>query len=140
MEKEEEKLGKDLRLKLDQIGADLVATRGGDFDTIAKEDNLVQAIISRLSTDEGELVDLGHADYGSRLFELMGEVNNAATRQRLKAEVQGCLSQEPRIKKIVNVTVTPHPKDPHRVDIDITVLPVESEVYLRILYPFRLEG
>ena len=101
MEKEDEKLGKDLRLKLDQIGADLVATHGGDFDTIAKEDNLVQAIITRLSTDEGELTDLGHADYGSRLSELMGEVNNAATRQRLKAEVQSCLSQEPRIRKII---------------------------------------
>ena len=140
MDKEEEKLGKDLRLKLDQIGADLVATRGGDFDTIAKEDNLVQAVISRLSTDEGELVDLGHADYGSRLFELMGEVNNAATRQRLKAEVHACLSQEPRIERLVNVTVAQHPEDVHRVDIDITVLPVESSVYLRISYPFHLEG
>jgi len=140
VEKEDEKLGKDLRLKLDQIGADLVATHGGDFDTIAKEDNLVQAIITRLSTDEGELTDLGHADYGSRLSELMGEVNNAATRQRLKAEVQSCLSQEPRIRKIINVSTTPHPKDAHRVDIDITVLPVESDTYLRISYPFRLEG
>lgn len=135
-----EKLGTDLRLKLDQIGADLVANRKGDFDTVTKEDNLVQAIISRLSTDEGELIDIGHADYGSRLFELMGEVNNAATRQRLKAEIQGCLSQEPRIKKIVDITVVPHPRDPHRVDIDITVLPVESTKYLRISYPFSFEG
>jgi phage baseplate assembly protein W len=140
VEKGEKKLGKDLRLRFDHIGADLVATRGGDFDTVAKEDNLVQAIISRLSTDEGELVDLGHADYGSRLFELMGEVNNATTRQRLKAEVQGCLSQETRIERIVNVAVAPHPKDAHRVDIDITVLPVETNVYLKISYPFRLEG
>ena len=135
-----EKIGKDLRLKMEQIGADLVASRTGDLATIAKEDNLVQAIISRLSTDEGELTDIGHADYGSRLFELIGEVNNAATRQRLKAEVQGCLSQEPRIKKIVDIIVTPHPKDPHRADIDITVLPVESSSYLRISYPFSFEG
>lgn len=135
-----EKLGKDLKLRFYEIGADLTATKKGDFDTVTNADNLAQAIITRLSTDEGELHDIGHADYGSRLYEVIGEVNNKATRQRLKALVRECLVQEPRIVEITNINVLPDPNDPHRVDIEITILPIESSVYLTIVYPFRLEG
>jgi len=135
-----EKLGKDLKLRFYEIGADLTATRKGDFDTVTDADNLAQAIITRLSTDEGELHDIGHADYGSRLHEVIGEVNNNATRQRLKALVRECLVQEPRIVEVTNINVLPDPNDPHRVDIEITILPIESSVYLTIVYPFRLEG
>jgi phage baseplate assembly protein W len=133
-------LGKDLRLMFYEIGADLSATKKGDFETVADEDNLAQAIIARLSTDEGELFDIGHADYGSRLFEVIGEVNNKATRQRLKALVRECLVQERRIKEVVNIDVMPDPADSHRVDIEMTILPIKSNEYLTIVYPFRLEG
>ena len=135
-----EKLGKDLKLRFYEIGADLTATKKGDFDTVTNADNLAQAIITRLSTDEGELHDIGHADYGSRLHEVIGEVNNKATRQRLKALVRECLVQERRIVEINNISVLPDPGDPHRVDIEITILPIKSSVYLTIVYPFRLEG
>lgn len=135
-----EKLGKDLKLRFYEIGADLTATRKGDLGTVTDADNLAQAIITRLSTDEGELHDIGHADYGSRLHEVIGEVNNNATRQRLKALVRECLVQEPRIVEVTNINVLPDPNDPHRVDIEITILPIESSVYLTIVYPFRLEG
>jgi len=135
-----EKLGKDLKLKFYEIGADLTATKKGDFETVKDEDNLAQAIITRLSTDQGELYDIGHADYGSRLHEVIGEINNEATRQRLKALVRECLVQERRIVEINNISVLPDPSDLHRVDIEITILPIESSVYLTIVYPFRLEG
>lgn len=135
-----EKLGRDLKLKFDQIGADLIVTPEGDLDTVASEDNLAQSIIARLATDEGELYDIGHADYGSRLHEVIGEVNNATTRQRIKTKVRECLDQEPRIKEVVSINVLTNPSDPHRVDIEITILPIESTKYLTISYPFRLEG
>jgi phage baseplate assembly protein W len=140
MAKKEETLGKDLKLKFDEMGADLVIATRGDLDTIAEEDNLAQAIIARLATDQGELYDIGHADYGSRLHEVIGEINNAATRQRIKAVVQACLEQEPRIRKVTNISVLTDPRDPHRADIEITLLPIESRVYLTVRYPFRLEG
>jgi len=136
----QEDLGKDLRLRFYEVGADLTATKKGDFETVKDEDNLAQAIIARLSTDEGELFDIGHADYGSRLFEVIGEVNNKATRQRLKALVQECLVQERRIKEVININVLPDPADSHRVDIEMTILPIKSGHYLTIVYPFRLEG
>jgi phage baseplate assembly protein W len=135
-----EKLGKDLKMNFQEIGADLVVTKKGDLETVANEDNLAQAIIIRLSTDEGELYDIGHADYGSRLYEVIGEINNKATRQRLKALVRECLVQESRIKEVSTINVLPDPHDPHRVDIEITILPIGSSVYLNIVYPFRLEG
>jgi phage baseplate assembly protein W len=137
---ENEDLGKDLRLKFYEIGADLTASKKGDFETITDEDNLAQAIIARLSTDEGELYDIGHADYGSRLFTVIGEINNKGTRQRLKALVKECLVQERRIKEVININVQPDPFDAQRVDIEMTVLPIKSSHYLTIVYPFRLEG
>jgi phage baseplate assembly protein W len=137
---DEENLGKDLKLRFYETGADLTTTKKGDFETITDEDNLAQAIIARLATEEGELYDIGHADYGSRLNEVIGEINNETTRQRLKALIRECLIQERRIKEVVNINVLPDPHDPHRVDIEMTILPIKSSSYLTIVYPFRMEG
>jgi phage baseplate assembly protein W len=135
---EREAIGTDLKLKFDWLGADLTLMEG-DYDTISAEENLAQAIIARLSTEEGELYDIGHADYGSRLHELVGEPNNERTRQRVENLIRDCLTQEPRIKEVANVNVRPSPNDLHGVDIEITVLPIESNTFLTVVYPFRLE-
>jgi len=140
MASEVEQLGKDLKLKFDLSGADLTTIHEGDFGTISEEDNLAQAIITRLSTDEGELYDIGHADYGSRLHEVIGEVNNAETRDRIKTLVENCLVQETRIKEVANVNVIKDPHDLHAVDIEITVIPIKGKGSLTIIFPFRLEG
>jgi phage baseplate assembly protein W len=140
MANQQEQLGRDLKLRFDQTGADLVVAFEGDFDTVADEDNLAQAIIARLATDEGELYDIGHADYGSRLHDVIGEVNNATTRQRIKAKVEECLVQETRIKQVVNINVVPDPDDPHAVDIEIAIVPIKGSDYLTVSFPFRLEG
>ena len=138
MSEKKEIIGKDLKLKFDKLGADLTATEG-DFETVSDEDNLAQAIIARLTTAEGELHDIGHADYGSRLHELIGEPNNERTRERIKNVVQDCLTQEPRIREVTSINVRPNPDDLNRLDIEITVLPAESSTFLSVVYPFRLE-
>jgi phage baseplate assembly protein W len=140
MANQQEQLGRDLKLRFDQTGADLVVAFEGDFDTVADEDNLAQAIIARLATDEGELYDIGHADYGSRLHDVIGEVNNATTRQRIKAKVEECLVQETRIKQVANINVVPDPDDPHAVDIEIAIVPIKGSDYLTVSFPFSLEG
>lgn len=132
-------IGKDLKLKFDQLGADLTITSEGDLDTVLGEDNLAQAIITRLSTDEGELCDVGHSDYGARLYDLIGEINNETTRERIKSKVLDCLAQEPRIKEVTSIVVKTAPYDPHQVEIEITVLPIGSNTFLTVVYPFRLE-
>jgi phage baseplate assembly protein W len=137
---EKREIGKDLKLRFNELGADLTVTEKGDLDTLEDYDDLAQAIIIRLSTDEGELYDIGHADYGSHLYEVVGELNNEVTRKRIQSIIRECLFQEPRIQEVVSVNVLTDHKDPHRLDIEITVLPIDSKTYLSLTYPFRLEG
>jgi phage baseplate assembly protein W len=137
---EKREIGKDLRLRFNELGADLTITERGDLDTVENYDDLAQAIIVRLSTDEGELYDIGHVDFGSHLYEVVGELNNEATRKRVQSIIRECLFQEPRIQEVVSVNVLTDQKDPHRLDIEITVLPINSKTYLSLTYPFRLEG
>jgi phage baseplate assembly protein W len=138
--KEEEKMGRDLKLRFSELGADLTITRKGDLSTVSSEDNLAQAIIARLATEEGELYDIGHPNYGSRLSEVIGEVNNEITRRKIKTVVQECLIQEPRIKRVTGINVLSDPLDHHRINIEITVLPQGTEGFLTIMFPFHLEG
>mgnify|MGYP000016161338 CR=1 FL=1 len=128
----------DLRLRIDSVGADL-SIREGDLETIREEDNLAQAIIHRLMTSRGELTDLGHPEYGSRLSDLIGEPNNERTRSRARNLVVECLSQESRIKEILSVNVNTNPLDPNRIDIEIVVVPVGVRKPISITYPLRLE-
>ena len=72
----------------------------GDVDITIGRDNLVQAIINRLLTRRGELATLGHPDYGSRLHELIGELNNLRLRVLAELYIRDCLAQEIRIEKI----------------------------------------
>jgi len=132
-------LGRDLRLKFDESGADLTVTPEGDLATVSGELNLAQAIIVRLTTGQGELVDIGHTGYGSRLHELVGEPNNERTRGRVKNVILSCLAQEPRIKEVLSVNVKTSFLEPHRFDVEITVLPAESRTTLSLVYPFYLE-
>jgi phage baseplate assembly protein W len=93
-----------------------------------------------LSTEKGELFDIGHPEYGSRLHEVVGEINNELTRRKVKAIVQDCLNQETRIKEINSIKVSADQYDHHRLNIEITILPVEGSNFLTLLYPFHLEG
>lgn len=135
---EKNEIGKDLKLDFDIIGVDLIAAKG-DIETVSDEKNLVQAIIHRLKTDEGELYDIGHADYGSRLHEVLGEPNTVRTRERIKNLIHSCLAQEPRIIKVTDIRVNSNPYDLNRLDIEITVQPIGKNASLNIFYPFNLE-
>jgi phage baseplate assembly protein W len=137
---EEKKLGQDLKLGFGEIGADLTVTLRGDLETVSGEKNLEQAIIARLSTEQGELYDIGHSEYGSRLHEAIGEINNEVTRRKIKAIVHECLTQESRIREITSINVFSDSHDHHRLNIEVTVLTVEGKNYLTLMYPFRLEG
>jgi phage baseplate assembly protein W len=94
-------------------GRDLVTVEGGG--------NLRQALILRLLTPQGALAALGHPEYGSRLHELVGERNDAATRNRAKMAVLQAITSDPRVAAVVTVDVTASPADPSQVDIVATV-------------------
>ncbi len=85
----------------------LLANQSGDLTTITGRENLAQAIINRLLTRRGELTTLGHPEYGSRLYELVGELNNLRIRALAELYIRDCLGQESRIEKVRYVTFHP---------------------------------
>jgi phage gp46-like protein len=111
-----------------------------DLSTLAGPRNLQQALLLRLLTPVGELAPLGHATYGSRLFELVGELNSDRTRNRAKLFVLQALGAEPRVQSVQSVTVTPNLAQPTRIDIAVSLTPTDSATPLNLVFPFFLEG
>src|SRR5262245_32258891 len=110
----------------------LPAGQGGrallDYEPVDGRDNLGQAIVLRLLTERGELDELGHPEYGSRLHELLGSPNTETRRGLAKLFILEALAQEPRIEKVLDVTVTGHAERTderrHLVDVVIRVQPI----------------
>ncbi|MBD2110046.1 GPW/gp25 family protein [Nodosilinea sp. FACHB-13] len=82
---------------------DLAVNPRSLFNTVSDRANLVQAILNRLHTHQGTLAELGHPDYGSRLHELVGELNNDRTRRLAELYIRQCLAQEGRIAQVLEV-------------------------------------
>jgi phage baseplate assembly protein W len=111
-----------------------------DLETLTDTDNLIQALFLRFLIPMGELTILGHSSYGSRLAELIGELNNETNRNRAKLYVLQALADEPRVKQVLSVKVTQNQGDRTRMDIDINLLAVDSNTPLNLVFPFFLEG
>jgi len=147
------RFGADLRLLLDlehvkssrDPGHDLAVRRRPEtgqveLDTWSSVDNLVQALFLRFLTPAGELAILGHPDYGSRLHELIGELNTETNRNRAKLYVLQALAAEPRVQKVLSVNVTQSKRDRAQMDIDVSLLAINSDTPLNLVFPFFLEG
>ena len=145
-----ERYGTDLRLLEDlefqndrNRGSDLATierdeTREIDLETLAGIDNLKQALLLRFLTPMGELAALGHPDYGSRLYELIGERNIESNHNRAKMYVLQALAAEPRVKQVRSVRVTQGLADRTRVDIAVSLTAIDSDTPLNLVFPFFL--
>lgn len=109
-----------------------------DFTLRDGKENLVQAVILRLLTPRGELTALGHADYGSRVHELIGRENAATNRNLMKLFILEALKLEPRIEKVAQLKVTPSPGTKSTVDVWLKVKPVAFSEVLEI-GPFSID-
>jgi phage baseplate assembly protein W len=129
-------------LTSDRELVDLQATINRDLATTSGKDNLIQAIINRLLTRQGELAQLGHPDYGSRLYQLVGELNNNRTRALAEVYIRECLAQEPRIEEIRHITFVPPSRGLTRnmLDITIAVKPAGDLPDLTLSLGLSLEG
>ena len=74
-----------------------------ELERVSGRDNLVQALSLRLLTERGELTELSHPRYGSRLRELIGEPLDRAHVELLRRYVRKCLLQDPRVAEVVTV-------------------------------------
>ena len=129
--------GTDLRLRIGGSGsADVlvgVGDGGGeDLQTLMGRDNLAQALTLRLLVELGELTELGHPRYGSRLRELIGEPMDSANLELLRRYVRRSLLADPRVEDVVALSVRPDPDRPGRAEVEATVAPINQA-------PLRLE-
>ncbi len=98
----------------DRTIADLAVARG--------HDSLRQALLLRLLTPLGSLGPLGHASYGSRLHELIGELNVLTTRQLARSYTLRALRDEPRVADVLEVTVAePTQQSLDRIEVHVVV-------------------
>ena len=130
--------GSDLRTILRPERAAPGAEPPADLETVEGVENLEQALLLRFLTPVGELAALGHPRYGSRLHELIGELNNDTTRNRAKLFVLQSLAEEPRVKETLSVTVTQHPDVRERMDIRLAVVTIREAAVLNLVFPFSL--
>ena len=70
-----------------------------DLKSIAGRENLAQALMLRLLTPRGSLAALGHAQYGSRIHELIGRNKTSALRDLCRKFVLEVVAQEPRVEQ-----------------------------------------
>jgi phage baseplate assembly protein W len=98
-----------------------------DLDVIAERSNLAQALILRLLTPRGSLARLGHAQYGSRLHELIGRRKNEALRNLCRVYVLEVVAQEPRVNdKAVALTFDPQAETQTSFVFTLAVQPVDG--------------
>jgi len=116
------------------------ATCQQDVETIQGADNLKQALLLRFLTPLGELAVLGHPNYGSRLSELIGELNNQTNRNRAKMFVLQALAQEPRVAEVLRVDVTTARSNPNQINIDVSLRATREGTVLNLVFPFFLDG
>jgi len=102
------------------------AVRVVDFDLTAGRENLAQAVVMRLLTPRGELSELGHPTYGSRLYEVIGRRNLATNLALARLYILESLKQESRIKKINQLLIESAPGSRDRINIFLEVLPANA--------------
>lgn len=125
----------------DRTYVDLEVDARGDLATVTGRNNLVQAVINRLLTRQGELKALGHPKYGSRLQTLIGEPNNLRIRGLADAYIREAIAQEKRIEQINWISFDPPERgyDRSTLRTTLSVKPVGGDPFT-IFIPINLEG
>ena len=129
-------------LTSDRDLVDLHVTTSRDVATITGTPNLRQAILNRLFTRQGELGALGHPAYGSRLYQLIGELNNERTRILAEVYIRECLAQEARIEVIRHIIFAPPLRGAqrHMLEVTIAVKPINVDADLVVTLALNLAG
>lgn len=124
----------------DRQYVDLQASVRKDLQTIEGRNNLAQAIINRLLTRKGELTKLGHPNYGSRIYLLVGELNNIRIRGKAELYIRECLAQEKRIAEVTQINFAPPSRGLDRsvLKTEIFIKPKGSDTEIVVELPINL--
>jgi phage baseplate assembly protein W len=132
--------GNDLELAERANGFDLLGGARGDLELAQGNDNIVQALKLRLLVHKGELAPLGLPDYGSRLYELIGEPNNTRTQVKLMAFARIAIEQDPRVLKVADIKAYVIPGERGVVRLDTTVQLIDQPNPLNLVVDISLEA
>ena len=96
-----------------------------DLAIVSGRENLAQSLLLRLLTPRGALATLGHAEYGSRLHELIGRPKTNEQRALAKAFVLEAVAMERRVQpKLVEFRFEPEEESIDSIAFTLSVLPV----------------
>ena len=121
-----EYLGRDIKMYED----DIVFGTGNDFGFVTYRNNLSQAIMIRLRTQEGEITL--HADYGSLLPDLLHAPKTESTLYKIRETIRATLLQEPRIDSISNITVEELSDGTVQATVEVT--PILQKNTMNLIY------
>src|SRR5262249_47403695 len=130
--------GNDLRLFELGVGLDLVPDRDGDLGLAHGNDNIVQALTLRLLVRKGELTRLGFPSYGSRLHELIGELNNQRTRVIAMGHARAAVEQDARVLKVASVEARTPPGERDTIRLDMQIELIHENTPLNLVFDVRL--
>ena len=140
MEARETLFGNDLQLAQRANGYDLLPDLHGDLAQAQGNDNIVQALTLRLLVRKGELARLGLPDYGSRLYELIGEPNNTRTHVKLMAFARSAIEQDPRVQKITDIQTQVIPGEREVVRLNMAIQLITEQNPLNLVLDIHLEA
>lgn len=104
-----------------------------DFQVVEDRANLAQALILRILTPRGSLAGLGHAEYGSRLGELVGRRKTDAVRALAKGFVLEAVAREPRVEdRAVAFAFDPGSEGPSELRFTLSVRPRDGSGDVRL--------
>jgi phage baseplate assembly protein W len=105
---------KDLAFK-----GDYVKTASGDLDTVQGIANVSQALYNRLITVKGTLIH--RPDYGVGIKNFQNSISSLDTQRQLASSINEQFTRDPRVEKILGVSINYKDKTPEMVEISIKV-------------------
>jgi phage baseplate assembly protein W len=124
----DDSLKTDLQLEFPDGGDIDLAWPAGEATTVSGALNLVQALTMRLLVHRGELSGLSHPRYGSRVRELIGQPLTRPNLDLLRRHVRVALLDDPRVREIVSLHVTPRLDTPGAVDVAANIRAITDDV------------
>ena len=115
------------------LGTDVVSNwsfTDGDLNIVAGTGNLAQAIQNRLNTYLDDL-NIFYQNYGSTIFDELGELNHPTIHEYIKIEVESCLIRDNRINNVV-CTVEKISSESVECSLDLTLVD-ETDVSLGLI-------
>jgi phage baseplate assembly protein W len=136
----EKLFGNDLRL-VDRGGdLDLSASPRGDLALALGNENIVQALELRLKVRKGELSHLGLPDYGSRLYELIGEPNNDRRHLKAMAFARSALEGDTRVAEVTDIRMEILSGEQKTVRLIMEIYLIHEPNPRNLVFDLNLEG